>query len=86
MSNEHLNEIRQEIDSIDEKLVELLDRRMDLALEVGNIKKEQGLPIFNPKREEEVLNKVGSKSKYPETIERVFVNIMDESKKLQENN
>ena len=39
---------RLKIDEIDEKLVELFNRRAEYAGEIGNIKKKLGLPVYNP--------------------------------------
>ncbi|MFO7841764.1 MAG: chorismate mutase [Fidelibacterota bacterium] len=49
---------REKIDSIDKKLVELLDKRMGLAEEIGKIKKEKALPVYDARREKEVLDKL----------------------------
>ena len=48
---------RKEIDSIDKELISLFERRMDVAVKVGEYKKKNKLPIFNGKREEEVIEK-----------------------------
>ncbi len=53
-----LNEQRKLIDMIDRELVELINRRSAVALEVGRIKMEHGLPIFVGSREEQVLRKI----------------------------
>ena len=54
-----LNELRSEIDRIDQELVQLFCRRMDVAAQIADYKKENNLPIFHPGREQEVLRKVG---------------------------
>ena len=53
-----LKNIRVEIDSIDEQIVELFKRRMDCSVKVAESKIESGTPVLNPKREEEIMNKV----------------------------
>ncbi len=50
-----MQKIRMEIDSIDEKIVGLINRRAELASSIGQIKAMRGEGIFNPAREEEVL-------------------------------
>ncbi|MDR3085900.1 MAG: chorismate mutase [Christensenellaceae bacterium] len=50
--------IRQEIDEIDEKLVGLFKRRMELSLSMADWKRESGQPIFDQGREREVINRV----------------------------
>ena len=42
----NLSEIRTEIDSIDEQIIELFKKRMDCAKEVGNYKKANNIPVL----------------------------------------
>ena len=53
-----LNELRNEIDSIDNELVSLFARRMAISGQVADYKREHGLPILVPAREREILQKV----------------------------
>lgn len=53
-----LNELRQEIDKIDQELVQLFTARMDIAAKVADYKRENNLPIFHPGRERAILQKV----------------------------
>ena len=53
-----LKEIREEINEIDEKLIELFKRRMECAKDVGNYKKANNIPILNQDRENEILDDV----------------------------
>ena len=53
-----LSEIRQQIDEIDQELVELFCRRMNLSAQVADYKKANNLPIFVPARERAILQKV----------------------------
>ena len=57
-----LNELRNEIDSIDSELVRLFCARMDIAAQVADYKKENNLPIFVPARERAVLQAVAEKA------------------------
>ena len=52
-----IEELRNRIDVIDEQLVRLLNVRVACAVEVGRLKHEAALPIYQPEREAEVLNK-----------------------------
>ena len=54
----NIEELRNRIDVIDEQLVRLLNVRVACAVEVGRLKHEAGLPIFQPERETQVLNSV----------------------------
>ena len=53
-----IEELRTRIDVIDEQLVRLLNVRVACAVEVGRLKHEAGLPIYQPEREAQVLGKV----------------------------
>ncbi len=52
-----LNDIRQEIDSIDNQIVELFKRRMDCADKVAAYKAARGLPVMDRAREREILSR-----------------------------
>ena len=52
-----MQELRKQINEIDEQLVKCFEARMKVALEIGKYKKENGLPVYDPAREQEVLEK-----------------------------
>ena len=53
-----LKELRDQIDAIDDQLVELFGKRMDIAAAIGDYKKTNNLPVFVPAREREKLKDV----------------------------
>ncbi|OOH88964.1 bifunctional chorismate mutase/prephenate dehydrogenase [Pasteurellaceae bacterium 15-036681] len=55
MINNPLNPIREQIDQVDQQLIQLLSKRLELVAEVGKIKLEHGLPLYAPDREAEML-------------------------------
>jgi len=57
-----INELRLEIDQIDDQLVQLFRQRMDVAAQIADVKKEQNLPIFVPSRERAKLQDVAEKA------------------------
>ena len=57
-----LNEIRNQIDQVDDQLVQLFTKRMHLSEEVAKYKKEHNLPIYVPAREREILMDVAKKA------------------------
>jgi chorismate mutase/prephenate dehydratase len=57
-SNRSLDEIRRDIDSIDEQLIKLLNNRVKLAQEVGHVKGRDGRPFFTPERERQIYDKL----------------------------
>ncbi|MBN1781287.1 chorismate mutase [bacterium] len=53
-----LEDLRKEIHDVDSDLVQIFCRRMQLAAEIGRLKRESGQAIIDRKREEEVINRV----------------------------
>ena len=58
----NLNELRLEIDKIDDELVRLFAQRMEVSARIADYKKENDLPIFVPSREAEKLLDVSAKA------------------------
>ncbi len=58
MSQPDLAKIREKIDAIDARLVDLLNQRAELAIEIGTIKGKDGKPFFTPEREREIFAKL----------------------------
>ena len=54
-----LAEIRKEIDSTDDEILKLFLKRMELCVGVAKYKKENNMPVFQSKREEEILEERG---------------------------
>lgn len=82
-----LNQCRIEIDEIDKKIVELFEKRMDIAINVAEYKKENNLPILNAKREEDVINRSIENlknKKYANITEKLFSYIMELSRSIQD--
>ena len=82
----NLKQLRDEIDNIDDKLLELLKQRMDLSDSVADYKIKNNLPVYNPEREKEILNRLSEK--YPEfqnETKLLFSTIMEVSKARQNN-
>lgn len=52
-----LSELRDKIDAVDQKIIDLLAERLQLVVEVGEVKTVHGLPIYVPEREAEMLAK-----------------------------
>ena len=50
-----LQSLREQIDALDRELLELLNRRARVALEVGELKRREGSPVFRPEREAQVI-------------------------------
>ena len=82
-----LEDLRKDIDRVDEVLVRLLNERARCACEIGKIKKDQRVEIYQPEREKQVLDHVKSVAAEgplePEAIARLFERIMDEARRLE---
>src|SRR5881394_1746491 len=77
----NLNDWRRRIDEIDKKLVELLNERSQCALEIGKLKQEAKIPLYQPDRENDVLANAERNNSGPLTdaaIRRLFERIIDE--------
>ncbi|MFG0328378.1 MAG: prephenate dehydratase [Phycisphaerales bacterium] len=82
-----LGSLRERIDAIDRRLIELLNERAGLVVEVGRVKRGSGTPIYAPHREAEVLNKVLALNAGPlhaHTIEAIYRELMSGSFKLEQ--
>lgn len=86
MSKERLAECRKQIDVLDVKILGLLNERTRVVEEIGRIKQTLALPIYEPKREDQVFNNVATNNPGPlstEAVKRVFERIIDEMRSIQ---
>lgn len=82
----NLDTIRQEIDHVDQELVALLEKRMQLLNQVVAYKKATGKPILDTSREDAVLQKAASRVEdraFEQTIVNTFADIMKNSRDYQ---
>src|SRR5579864_8653503 len=82
-----LDELRDDIDRVDEVIVRLLNERARVAVEIGVLKKQLDVPIYQPDREKQVLAHVRSVASEgplgPDAIARLFERIIDEARRLE---
>jgi chorismate mutase len=84
-----IEELRGRIDGIDEQLVRLLNVRVACAVEVGRLKHEAGLPIYQPEREAQVLAGVRRSATdlsgplTADAVVRIFERIIDEARRAE---
>ena len=81
-----LDELRKEINAIDDELLKLLNKRMDFVKEVGKLKQNDGSSIYRPEREQEIIQRLTKNSKgdlTPEAIEAIFLEIFAVSRNLE---
>lgn len=74
-----IEEYRKEIDTINREIIDLLAKRAALSHKIGEIKKTEGKEIYDPSREERILNKVAEiateKGINPELTKDIFKTI-----------
>jgi chorismate mutase len=81
-----LAECRCRIDKVDLRLVALLNERTRIVEEIGRLKREAHMAIYEPKREDEVFANVIAANTGPlppEAVKRVFERIVDEMRVVQ---
>jgi chorismate mutase len=60
-----IEELRERVDEVDRQLIRILNERARIVQEMVAIKAEAGKPLFDPKREEEILQKVAEENEGP---------------------
>lgn len=87
MSNpDNIKNIRQQIDKIDSEILKLINQRAEHSIEIGKIKKQNNLPIYNPQRELELLANLCNKNQGPlsdSAIKKVFQIIIKSNREIQ---
>jgi len=77
---------RKKIDELDRRLVELLNQRAQAAHEIGKLKRDVGMPIFEPDREQAVFGNVRKLNQGPlpdRDLLRIYERIMDVMRQIQ---
>jgi chorismate mutase / prephenate dehydratase len=85
-SENTLEDLRKRIDDVDRRLIELLNERAKVVVEVGAYKRESGAPIYAPDREASLLRKILETNPGPlpnRTIEAVYREMMSGSFALE---
>ena len=81
-----LANLRGEIDRLDQELVKLLNRRAEIAMQIGQVKNEHGLEVWSAAREDEVIAQAVAASRGPlptDTLRIIFRELMSGSRALQ---
>lgn len=82
----NLDELRKQIDALDEKIVELLNQRAEIVVQVGRIKNADGTPVYAPDREKIVLDRIRRMNQGPlpdRTITAIYRELMSGSLALE---
>ncbi len=81
-----LRAARDKIDAVDVRILDLINERTQIVEEIGRIKQEFQMAIYEPKREEQVFENITRNNKGPlpdDAVKRVFERIIDEMRTVQ---
>ena len=82
----NLSDHRQQIEAIDLEILKLLNKRLSICAEIGEIKKINNIPTYNKEREDDLVNKLKNyKLIEPSYVDLIWNNIMLISRTIQDN-
>jgi len=82
-----LEKLRKEIDEIDNKILELLNKRASIVIDIAHIKRGKNAKFYSPEREREILERLISINKGPfpdDTLKVIYREILSASLSLEE--
>tara|TARA_B100000809_G_scaffold246929_1_gene275412 strand:- start:84 stop:371 length:288 start_codon:yes stop_codon:yes gene_type:complete len=82
-----LDELRCQIEGMDEALLRLLNERMGLSVEIGKLKQREGRAIYDPAREEKLLAALSEQNEGPmtdEALEAIYRAVLEASRAIQQ--
>ena len=83
---QRLEEYRVVIDQIDRRIVALLNERTGIVECIGRVKRDSQLPVYEPRREDQVFANIAEANRGPishEAVRRIFERIIDEMRSIQ---
>ena len=81
-----LADCRRRIDSVDLQILKLLNERTEIVENIGRVKMEHSMPVYEPRREDEVFRNVVENNQGPlpaDAVRRIFERVIDEMRTLQ---
>lgn len=81
-----IGNLRQQIDALDQKILELLCERLKVVHQVGEEKRAKGIAVYDPSREEKLLDrlvKAGPAELDEEAVRTIFKAIVSQSRRLE---
>ena len=64
-TDDRIEELRRRVDEVDLELIRILNERARIVQEIVTIKGEAGKPLFDPRREEEILRRIAEQNEGP---------------------
>jgi len=87
MDNKRIERLRTEIDEVNTELLDLLERRLDLSVQVGEIKQSSGLPLYSEERERDLLDRFRAEAAErgidPDYVEELMAVVLVHSRAAQ---
>jgi len=81
-----IQKLRSRVDEVDRELIRILNERARIVQELLTIKDETGKPLFDPKREEEILRRVAEENEgpiYDSSMREIFELILHRIRDLE---
>ena len=85
-ARQKLEECRVLVDDVDRRIVALLNERTRVVQDIGRVKRQTQMPIYEPKREDQVFANISASNRGPlteEAVRRIFERIIDEMRMIQ---
>jgi chorismate mutase/prephenate dehydratase len=82
-----LEKLRKEVDEIDTEILNLLNRRSNVVIDIANIKRNEKAKFYSPEREKEILERITTLNKGPfpnDTLKVIYREILSASLSLEE--
>lgn len=86
IAQQKINDLRAELDVLDEKLVGLLNDRATIALKIRALKPDANYGLYDPKREEEIFShiaRINGGPLYAENLREIYSAILREMKEMR---
>lgn len=86
MDDAGIEALRKRIDEIDREILRRVTERVRIVLEIGEWKRERGVPVYDPERERRVIDHLCSLAQPPldhDTVRRIFERLIDESRRIE---
>ena len=75
--------MRKQIDEIDDLIIPLLEKRFLVVDAIKKIKKIQDIPTLDTSREQQIIDKVNTNSKYDKYLKNIYKEVLKQSKEYQ---
>ena len=82
-----IEDLRAQIDAIDQAILRLLAERVQVVIDVGEYKRERGLPVYDAERERSILDRIARSAPVPlnqDTARNIFDRIIDECRRIEQ--